>query len=599
MASFSLSTMGRGVWAGAAYPHQPIQGGGGGGNTGGASGSWGPPAGGASGSWGASAAAAAANKDDDLRKKVLERTESYKSQAAEVRRLTSDLGELRKMLGELQRTGQGGSPLAKELEDRIGGISEKLDSLRQKAERSVRDDAGQRMLQNIREQNAALEAQLLERDKLGAAARAQAAFEQQLADLRGKANLTVDQKAILAKADQIRLELEWGVALERARAIQEDLAKAEKERLKNLERFQERRYQLQSSMGSASDLRGEQYDRRLAAFTMGDQAFQRTQETESIYREYRRYQEQLNKATPKDLLGSSEYKRASAEISAQLRAAIAANENYYFRLGELQSDWSVGANRAFANFLTDAANVAKQSERAFSGLFDGLTSSVAKWATGAKVSFGDVARQFAAMLVEMQIRAAASSLLKAAGGSGGLGGLFGQALGFLGLGGGSGAATVGGSGLIMPAWPGSSSGVGLHFAQGAAFDRGNVIPFAKGGAFSNKIVSSPTRFDIGEMGEAGPEAIMPLTKTARGVLGVRAVWDAPAGAAAPNLRVVVNNTGMPKDFEVQQITREEVVLIARDQVDRHAPRVMASQAQDLDSDFGRSLRGSYKVEPSR
>ncbi|WP_338618179.1 phage tail length tape measure family protein [Pigmentiphaga sp. CHJ604] len=298
-------------------------GGGGGGNTGGASGSWGPPNGGASASWGASAAAAAANEDDDRRKKVLERTESYKSQSAEVRRLTLDLGDLRKMLGELQRTGQGESPLAKELEDRIGGISEKLESLRQKAERSVRDDAGQRMLQNIREQNAALEAQLLERDKLGAAARAQAAFEQQLADLRGKANLTVDQRAILAKADQIRLELEWGVALEKARAIQEDLAKAEKERLKNVEQFQQRRDQLQSSMRSAAELRAEQYNRRLSAFTMGDLAFQRNQESESLYREYRRFQEQQDKGTSKGLLNSNEYKRASV---VRLRSILHAHE---------------------------------------------------------------------------------------------------------------------------------------------------------------------------------------------------------------------------------------------------------------------------------
>jgi hypothetical protein len=46
--------------------------------------------------------------------------------------------------------------------------------------------------------------------------------------------------------------------------------------------------------------------------------------------------------------------------------------------------------------------------------------------------------------------------------------------------------------------------------------------FADGGAFTNRVVSRPTEFDMGLMGEAGPEAVMPLTRTADGSLGVRA-----------------------------------------------------------------------------
>ena len=58
--------------------------------------------------------------------------------------------------------------------------------------------------------------------------------------------------------------------------------------------------------------------------------------------------------------------------------------------------------------------------------------------------------------------------------------------------------------------------------------------YAKGGAFTNGVVSSPTMFDRGLMGEAGPEAIMPLTRTSSGDLGVRLVapemsqWRQPA-----------------------------------------------------------------------
>lgn len=63
---------------------------------------------------------------------------------------------------------------------------------------------------------------------------------------------------------------------------------------------------------------------------------------------------------------------------------------------------------------------------------------------------------------------------------------------------------------------------GGAFAKGAAFNSGQVTAFAQGG-----VVTAPTTFPMsggrtGLMGEAGPEAIMPLTRGADGKLGVRA-----------------------------------------------------------------------------
>lgn len=64
-------------------------------------------------------------------------------------------------------------------------------------------------------------------------------------------------------------------------------------------------------------------------------------------------------------------------------------------------------------------------------------------------------------------------------------------------------------------------GAGMPFANGAAFSQGKVMPFAKGG-----IVGTPTTFPMrggrGLMGEAGPEAIMPLARGPDGRLGVQA-----------------------------------------------------------------------------
>lgn len=77
-------------------------------------------------------------------------------------------------------------------------------------------------------------------------------------------------------------------------------------------------------------------------------------------------------------------------------------------------------------------------------------------------------------------------------------------------------------------------GAMMPFANGGGFSQGKVMPFAKGG-----IVSSPAMFPMrggrGLMGEAGPEAIMPLARGPDGKLGVQA-----GGGRAVN--VVMNIT---------------------------------------------------------
>ena len=75
----------------------------------------------------------------------------------------------------------------------------------------------------------------------------------------------------------------------------------------------------------------------------------------------------------------------------------------------------------------------------------------------------------------------------------------------------------------------------MPFAQGGAFSQGRVMPFAKGG-----VVAQPTNFAMrggtGLMGEAGPEAIMPLARGPDGRLGVQA-----SGNSRP-VTVVMNIT---------------------------------------------------------
>ncbi len=81
------------------------------------------------------------------------------------------------------------------------------------------------------------------------------------------------------------------------------------------------------------------------------------------------------------------------------------------------------------------------------------------------------------------------------------------------------------------------------FARGGAFEAGRVQPFANGG-----VVATPSYFPmangLGLMGEAGPEAIMPLARGPDGRLGVRSA--ASGGGQAP---VTVNLNIQTRDAE--------------------------------------------------
>lgn len=76
--------------------------------------------------------------------------------------------------------------------------------------------------------------------------------------------------------------------------------------------------------------------------------------------------------------------------------------------------------------------------------------------------------------------------------------------------------------------------LGGVYADGGAFAQGRVVPFANGG-----IVTGPTTFPMrggtGLMGEAGPEAILPLQRGPDGRLGV-------AGGGGRATHVTVNIT---------------------------------------------------------
>ncbi|ENE2372827.1 phage tail length tape measure family protein [Klebsiella aerogenes] len=65
------------------------------------------------------------------------------------------------------------------------------------------EDAATRILDQIHQQTAAMQSQLDASDKLNSATQARVKFEQQIADLKSKTQLTADQKSILSRSDEI------------------------------------------------------------------------------------------------------------------------------------------------------------------------------------------------------------------------------------------------------------------------------------------------------------------------------------------------------------------------------------------------------------
>ena len=168
----------------------------------------------------------------------------------------------------------------------------------------------------------------------------------------------------------------------------------------------------------------------------------------------------------------------------------------------------------------------------FKGLIDGSMTAqqaMAGFFKSIANHFLDMASQMVAKYIEMQIIGLAQQFLPGfgsvfgAGGAPNYSGAFGSPLGFGNQYGYGGGASILGSanGNVFAA-----NGI-VPYAMGGIVDRPMLFPFAKGGAMAT-----------GLMGEAGPEAIMPLKRGADGKLGV-----AGGGGGTTNISIAVDASG--------------------------------------------------------
>jgi len=240
----------------------------------------------------------------------------------------------------------------------------------------------------------------------------------------------------------------------------------------------------------------------------------------------------------------------------------------YDAMTDAQGDWRKGASSAFQNYLEQARNVAGQTKTLFTNAFTSMEDAVANFAMTGKFSFADFTKSILADMVRIETQRAASGLLGSfvSWGATAASAYFGGASG-------NGMA-AGSAGAVSSNLGASQAGYGSAYfpqALGGAWSNG-VQMFSNGGAFTNSIVSTPTAFGmaggkLGVMGEAGDEAVMPLTRTSGGQLGVRAVGGGSGTAislSAPISLVMEDrsNEGMQLDQALLQQNMQKQLQIA-------------------------------------
>ncbi|WKN20793.1 phage tail tape measure protein [Azotobacter vinelandii] len=333
-------------------------------------------------------------------------------------RYASDRKKLEEEIKQIRIDGLKAGIAQPEIDARIAAATKEYEERQARANRprAFTDDAATRMLQGLREQEASLQAQLSSTVTLTAAQRAQVEWAQQLADLKEKKILTADQKSLLAGQDAITAQMAKVVALDDERRKREEIAK-----------LAERAAEVDRSVASSLASQREQYNQQLSVFGMGRDARERVQSEASIRQQYQRLQERLNEDMGPGQFNTEQYRQASANIRKGLDEALAANADYYSQLEEMQGDWRVGARAAYADYLSDARNVAGMTEDLFRSSFSGMEDAIAQFATTGKLSFADFTRSILADMARIAARQASSSILSGLGGAAlsSLGSLFG------------------------------------------------------------------------------------------------------------------------------------------------------------------------------
>ena len=186
------------------------------------------------------------------------------------------------------------------------------------------------------------------------------------------------------------------------------------------------------------------------------------------------------------------------------------------------NDWVGGMQSGFQSLVDSAQSLNQTMAQATTGAFNKMGDSLSAFVTTGKGNFKDLASSILQDISKMLIQFATLRLAKAAVGMFADGGAFG------------------------------SSGL-LALAKGGAFNTHSIQYYANGDIFNK-----PTAFrhagGLGVMGEAGPEAVMPLTRGPSGKLGVQVFGNQQSSQSSGvvnqvQIDISINNEGASADVQ--------------------------------------------------
>jgi lambda family phage tail tape measure protein len=297
-----------------------------------------------------------------------------------------------------------------------------------------------------------------------------------------------------------------------------------------------------------------------------------TQKIASIDLKYLQDKNKLTERLANALPGSQAAKDAQAELNA-----ITTKKDV-----EINSIYQVAsAKRAAADQDSQYSERQKAYGQVFEDTFKGMTDAIIEFTKTGKLNFKGLVDSMIEGLIRYELQQQTLSMYTAA--RPGLMNLIGSIFG-----GGVGKITAN---AFRAQDLAGGSVIGASAAQGAVYDAG-LQKFAKGGMFTNSVVSSPTLFKFaqgtGLMGEAGPEAIMPLKRDSSGNLGVRA-----GGGGGGNVDVVVNNFG-----NQQATTKETTDNRGNRRIEVVIGDMVASEVARPGSSVQQSLAGNFNNRPA-
>lgn len=235
--------------------------------------------------------------------------------------------------------------------------------------------------------------------------------------------------------------------------------------------------------------------------------------------------------------------QAMRDLNAQERRGIALMDDY-------KANASGGVSDGLRDYLDQISDVRSAASQAAGNALQQTEDAMTQFFTTGKLGVRSLIDTMLAEFMRLQVVRPMMASLTSGNGLAGLMSLFGGGSGGY-TGAGSTGSGIGNAGAgDYSAWMKNALG-GVYGAQA----------FALGGAFTNSVVSQPTLFKFaqggamrnGLMGEAGPEAIMPLIRMGSGHLGVRAVGG--GGSVQPIIQ---------QSFTVGEVvTRGQVLEIAQ------------------------------------